>query len=60
MNIPLFIAYLLLFIGMIPSFMSESLRLKPFRVRRKYYIFGILINIIALIILTKEIFNFLK
>jgi hypothetical protein len=57
MNIPLFIAYLLMFVGMIPMFKSESLRLKPYRVRRKYYIFGILVNFVALVILTKEIFN---
>lgn len=57
MNIPLFIAYLLLLVGMIPTFKSESIRLKSFRVRRKYYILGLVANLIALIILTEEIFN---
>lgn len=57
MNISLSIATILLFLGMVPSFMSESLRLKPFRVRRRYYIFAILVNLVALVILTKEIFN---
>ena len=57
MNITLFIAYLFLLVGMIPSFKSESLRLKSFRVRRKYYILGLIANLIALIILTEEIFN---
>ena len=58
MNNPLFIAYLLLIVGMIPSLLSERLRLQNYRVRRKYYIFAILVNLVALVILTKEIFNF--
>ena len=58
MNNSLFIAYLLLIVGMIPSLLSERLRLQNYRVRRKYYIFAILVNLVALVILTKEIFNF--
>lgn len=57
MNITLFIAYLFLLVGMIPTFKSESIRLKSFRVRRKYYILGLIANLIALVILTEEIFN---
>jgi hypothetical protein len=57
MNIPLFIAYLLLIVGMIPSLLSERLRLQTYRIRRKYYIFAILANLAALVILTKEIFK---
>jgi hypothetical protein len=55
MNIFLLLSYVLLFVGMIPSYMSEKMRLMSYRKRRSYYLLAILANLLGITFLTIEL-----
>jgi len=55
MNIFLFLSYVLLFVGMIPSYISEKMRLMSYRKRRSYYLLAILANLLGITLLSIEL-----
>lgn len=57
MNLVIFLSYILIFLGMIPSFMSEKLRLMSYRKRRGYYLLAILANLVGMILLAINLLN---
>lgn len=52
MNFTLIVSYALIFLGMIPSLMSEKIRLNSYWVRRRYYLAAILANLAGITLLT--------
>ena len=55
MNIFLLLSYVLLFVGMIPSYISEKMRLMSYRKRRSYYLLAILANLLGITLLSIEL-----
>jgi hypothetical protein len=55
MNIFLLLSYVLLFVGMIPSYKSEKMRLMSYRKRRSYYLLAILANLLGITLLSIEL-----